>query len=130
MLCCDQMHQSIAWPDLQTKAGAKDAGAFVDPSARPRDASGAPLLGSKWSQKVAAQSKKRRPVPTVVPHFQVEAHKYVNGKRMRPTLEEQAAAAARNAATRVIVKTPVPPVSHTLWLALPDSDEFMVRARA
>lgn len=30
---------------------------------------------------------------------------------------------------RVIVKTPVPPVSHTLWLALPDSDEFMVRWR-
>lgn len=106
---------------------------FVDPYTRPVDAKSSHIVGTAWSQRVwrelqqdERKSQKRRPpVPTVPPP--VDAYKVVNGRRVRPSLKEQADAAARMAALRIIVDAPVPPVSHTLWLAAPDSDEFMVR---
>ena len=67
---------------------------------------------------------KWRPASSRVPQY--DAKKSENGRLVRPTLSEQQAAAIEAARSRRIVSAPVPAVSHTLWLALPDSDEFMV----
>ena len=74
------------------------------------------MRGAEWAQEVTRLHKKRRPARSVV--SQVGA------------LGKPAAGSLRNSATRIIVDTPVPHASHSLWLALPDSDEFIVRAWA
>lgn len=119
-------------PRPPSAPGGTRTPSFVDPYARPLDSKGAPILGSAWSQRVwnklqqdERKSQKRRPpIPSVPPP--VDAFKTVNGRRVRPSVKEQLEAATRMAAQRIILDTPVPPVSHTLWLAAPDSDEFMV----
>ena len=96
---------------------------FVDPSARPTDAQGSPLRGHKWVQRFRANFV-MKPIPSRMPQF--DSRKAVKGRMVRPSLDEQAAAAAYAAAGRKIINFKVPPTTHTLWLALPDSDEFMV----
>lgn len=80
---------------------ASDPPSFVDPASRPTDRKGRAKLGSAWSHSVKHErNKNRRPPPP-----------------------------AKSDAAVTPVNEPVPPVTHTLWLAAPDSDEFMVRGR-
>jgi hypothetical protein len=115
-------------PKLVLPVDRRHAFDFVNPYARPvDDATGQQYIGTRWLQNVRPPQPPSA-IPTLPPALAAsKARAAKEGRPWRPNATEVAWLDDLAESSRTYVESTVPLSRHTLWLALPDSDEFMVR---